>query len=279
MAVYNYDVYNVANQSERIPVAVWYNDSIYDYYTGNTSYLLTNRFDLIGSTKVHSRSTTTPVYYVTDIYPTSFDAINNASYQTGSRGDYLLELSSIGTNALGGSHQLYVYNFTTSVVRGSYSHTIQAEDGSYPNDGQRGDYWYVKGAPFLFEITQQTESQGIITFTLNGSVPSGYGGYIRMLINGKWTTITEKVTVNGTKITVNRSEIFSANGSLIKIHIYPLAGGVVNETLTWELKLSSNIQYNQSGTIRNVEAKYNHNGVIKNVECWYNHNGVLKKVQ
>lgn len=39
------------------------------------------------------------------------------------------------------------------------------------------------------------------------------------------------------------------------------------------------IQYNQSGTIRNMEAKYNHNGVIKNVECWYNHNGVLKKVQ
>lgn len=39
------------------------------------------------------------------------------------------------------------------------------------------------------------------------------------------------------------------------------------------------IQYNQNGTIRNMEAKYNHNGVIKDVECWYNHNGVLKKIQ
>lgn len=43
--------------------------------------------------------------------------------------------------------------------------------------------------------------------------------------------------------------------------------------------ITDRIQYNQSGTIRNMEAKYNHNGVIKNVECWYNHNGVLKKIQ
>ena len=45
------------------------------------------------------------------------------------------------------------------------------------------------------------------------------------------------------------------------------------------MAIKSKIQYNQNGTIRDMEAKYNHNGVIKDVECWYNHNGVLMKIQ
>ena len=45
------------------------------------------------------------------------------------------------------------------------------------------------------------------------------------------------------------------------------------------MAIEGKIQYNQNGTIRDMETKYNHNGVIKDVECWYNHNGVLMKIQ
>ena len=75
-------------------------------------------------------------------------------------------------------------------------------------------------------------------------------------------------TFNGNSMTV----AFVLNHS----SSYPL----YSTDYTFNVALPKNrIQYNQSGTIRNMEAKYNHNGVIRDVECWYNHNGVLKKIQ
>ena len=73
---------------------------------------------------------------------------------------------------------------------------------------------------------------------------------------------------------------FNGNSMTVCFVVNPNSNLQYSSDYTFNIALPKDrIQYNQSGTIRNMEAKYNHNGVIKNVECWYNHNGVLKKVQ
>lgn len=73
---------------------------------------------------------------------------------------------------------------------------------------------------------------------------------------------------------------FNENTMTVRTVVRPISNPQYSPSYTFNIALPKDrIQYNQNGTIRNMEAKYNHNGVIKDVECWYNHNGVLKKIQ
>lgn len=44
-----------------------------------------------------------------------------------------------------GKYWFVYYGLVTNKSRGSYVDTIQAEDGTYPDNGASGSYWYVKG--------------------------------------------------------------------------------------------------------------------------------------
>lgn len=97
----------------------------------------------------------------------------------------------------------------------------------------------------------------------------------------KWQVMPKsEVRLYANAVEVRIPPTFNEDTMTVRSVVGSYSNPMYSPSYTFNIALPKDrIQYNQSGTIRNMEAKYNHNGVIKDVECWYNHNGVLKKVQ
>lgn len=100
---------------------------------------------------------------------------------------------------------------------------------------------------------------------------------LEYMSGGRWQVMPKsEVMLYANAVIVRIPLTFNENSMTVRT----FTGTWTSPSYTFNIALPKDkIQYNQNGTIRNMEAKYNHNGVIKNVECWYNHNGVLMKVQ
>ena len=98
-------------------------------------------------------------------------------------------------------------------VKGDYIETLIAEDGTYPNDGVSGSYWYTKGALYVTP-TVRTDPATLITFSsarLNANLTE-QGGEALVEVGFQYG---ETVTDNTVKVTDQSEGAYILNLSSI----------------------------------------------------------------
>lgn len=203
-------------------------------------------------------------------------------------GDWQLEYFDNGWKIMPKSAMVIYQNGLVVRIPPTYSGssmTVCFVVNPYSNPQYSNDYTFNIGlqTPEIIAHTPQNPSPGeeVFLYIINGDYRNTDWDLEYRSGGSRWQIMPkDEMTLYNDGLIFRIPPTFNGNSMTVCFVVNPNSNPQYSSDYTFNIALPKDrIQYNQSGTIRNMEAKYNHNGVIKNVECWYNHNGVLMKVQ
>lgn len=180
-------------------------------------------------------------------------------------------------------HRVDVLSSKTIYGRGTFIETVVAENGTYPNDGIQGSYWYVRGSlvtpgtPTF--ITVPTEIEGGTTITISWGTSSNSDSYRleKQLNGGSWSQIYSGTARSysdtipkGTRSVAYR--VRGANGTAYSSY-------KTSQTITVQSFPEMGIRVN--GALKASDAGWvKVNGQLREIDTiWVRINGVLKEAQ